>query len=69
MVTAAALADDPPPGVAIPSSPDPGDTYLIALAFHHAALLVSGDGHLLEIEGELPIYSPAEFLRLLEATP
>jgi uncharacterized protein len=45
------------------SSPDPGDDYLLALAAGEQAALVSGDQHLLTLCGELPIYSPAEFLR------
>jgi uncharacterized protein len=48
------------------SSADPGDDYLIALAAHEHAVLVSGDGHLLELASELPIYAPADFLALLD---
>lgn len=47
-------------------SPDPGDDYLIALAAAMQAAIVSGDHHLLGLAGELPVYSPAEFLTLLE---
>jgi putative PIN family toxin of toxin-antitoxin system len=47
-------------------SADPGDDYLIALAAHAHAALVSGDRHLLELAGELPIYAPADFLPLLD---
>jgi uncharacterized protein len=47
------------------SSADPGDDYLIALAAHQHAVLVSGDRHLLELAAELPIYAPADFLALL----
>ena len=47
-------------------SPDPGDDYLIALAESERAALVSGDGHLLGLGQDLPIYSPAGFLRVLE---
>ena len=58
------LADDPvgPPPI---SSPDPDDDYLIALAIDRRAFLVTGDQHLLGLRGELPIYPPAEFLRML----
>jgi putative PIN family toxin of toxin-antitoxin system len=47
-------------------SSDPGDDYLIALAESVQAALVSGDEHLLGRASDLPIYSPADFLRLLE---
>jgi putative PIN family toxin of toxin-antitoxin system len=59
------LVDDPdaPPPVA---SPDPGDDYLIALAAAASAVIVSGDGHLLGLVDRLPVYSPVDFLVLLE---
>jgi putative PIN family toxin of toxin-antitoxin system len=47
-------------------SPDPGDDYLIALAAAGRAVIVSGDDHLLGLRNELPVYSPADFLALLE---
>ena len=50
-------------------SVDPGDDYLLALAAAEDALLVSGDGHLLALWDALPIQSPADFRRLLEAAP
>lgn len=53
--------DEPAPR----TSEDPGDDYLIALAAHEHAALVSGDRHLLELAGELPIYAPADFSSLL----
>ncbi len=58
------LAEDPagPPPV---SSPDPDDDYLLALAIDRRAFLVTGDQHLLGLRDELPIYPPAEFLRML----
>ena len=46
-------------------SRDPGDDYLIALASAHRAALVSGDKHLLALEGEIPVFSPRAFLDLL----
>jgi putative PIN family toxin of toxin-antitoxin system len=55
-------APSPPPI----RSEDPGDDYLIALASSERAALVSGDKHLLSLASELPIFSPADFLRLLE---
>ena len=49
---------------------DPGDDYLIALAAAERALLVSGDDHLLRLEGSIPVLSPSAFLaRLGEASP
>lgn len=46
-------------------SSDPGDDYLLALAQTAKAYLVSGDKHLLELAGTLPVYSPRELLRML----
>ena len=59
------VRDDPssPPPV---RSPDPGDDYLIALAADALALIVSGDRHLVELSEELPVYTPAAFLSLIE---
>jgi len=61
----AIVAEDPsgPPSV---RSPDPGDDYLTALAQSEGAALVSGDGHLLQLAGTPPVFSPAQFLPLLE---
>ena len=61
--SATIVADPDEPGPR--TSEDPGDDYLIALAAHEHAVLVSGDRHLLELAGELPIYAPADFLSLL----
>ena len=49
-------------------SKDPGDNYLIALARKENAVLVSGDGHLLEMREKIPIYSPRGFLELLQSS-
>jgi uncharacterized protein len=46
-------------------SRDPDDDYLIALASAHRAALVSGDKHLLALEGEIPVFPPRGFLDLL----
>lgn len=65
--SAVAVADpsEPPPV----RSSDPGDDYLLAIAAAQQAVLVSGDGHLLSLrDGDLPIYSPAEFLERLPDT-
>ncbi len=55
------LAPDPtgPPPI---RCADPDDDYLIALAYRQEAALVSGDGHLLELAGSIPVFSPGEFL-------
>jgi putative PIN family toxin of toxin-antitoxin system len=49
-------------------SSDPGDDYLIALAAEQRAALVSGDRHLLDLEQRIPVYSPRDFLELIEST-
>lgn len=54
-------AMDPPPF----SSADPGDDYLIALAASTGAILVTGDGHLLELADRAPIHAPSEFAEML----
>ena len=46
-------------------SRDPDDDYLIALAAAHRAALVSGDKHLLALDGEIPAFSPRAFVGLL----
>jgi putative PIN family toxin of toxin-antitoxin system len=56
---------DDPAAAPVLHSPDPGDDYLIALAASARAVIVSGDGHLLGMVDDLPVYSPAEFLALL----
>lgn len=48
------------------SSPDPDDNYLISLAAESRSILVSGDKDLLELAGQIPVYSPAGFLALVE---
>lgn len=57
---------DPDPHHAARST-DPGDDYLIALAAAHRAALVSGDRHLLELSGQIPVYAPGEFIKLIAA--
>jgi predicted nucleic acid-binding protein len=49
-------------------SPDPDDDNLIALASISRSVLVSGDSDLLGLSEQIPVYSPAEFLVLIEAT-
>ncbi len=59
------LREDPagPPPV---HSPDPGDDYLITLAAATQSVIVSGDHHLLDLRDELPVYTSAGFLSLIE---
>jgi uncharacterized protein len=57
-----ALAPEAPPPV---RSADPGDDYLIALASAERAVLISGDSHLLDLAGKMPVYSPRQFVELL----
>lgn len=54
--------DEPPPA----HSADPGDDYLLGLAANEKAALVTGDKHLLELASDLPIFSSAKFLGVLE---
>lgn len=61
----AQLVEDPT-DLPVLRSPDPGDDYLIALAGATRAVIVSGDGHLLGLARQLPIYSPVAFLARLE---
>ncbi len=49
-----------------PLSADPDDEYLIELARDaQADALVTGDGHLLELQAIIPTMTPAQFLELL----
>ncbi len=52
-----------PPAI---SSPDPADNYLIALASSSRSLLVSGDKDLLVLSEQIPVYSPAQFVALID---
>lgn len=60
---------DQPTESAAPTSSDPGDDYLLALAIHTRSVLVTGDNDLLTIDTTLPIRSPAAFMGLLERSP
>jgi uncharacterized protein len=44
------------------TSRDPKDDYLIAAAASARATLVTGDAHLLELDGSIPVLSPRSFL-------
>ena len=41
---------------------DPGDDYLISLAHARNAALISGDRHLLDLAGKIPVFSPSQFI-------
>ena len=60
----ATLVRDPDEEPPVCSS-DRGDDYLIALAASRRALLVSGDSHLLDLSSQIPVESPACFLKRL----
>lgn len=68
LLRTALITDDPAEAPSI-HSPDPDDDYLIALAEASAAVLVSGDSDLLDLNGGLPIYSPRDFLELIQVEP
>lgn len=57
----ARVVDDPadPPSTA---SRDPDDDYLVALGEQAKAVIVTGDHDLVALKGNLPIYTPSEFL-------
>jgi putative PIN family toxin of toxin-antitoxin system len=57
----------PDPDIPAPErATDPGDDYLLALAADQNAILVTGDGHLLDLSERFPIRDPASFLATLE---
>jgi putative PIN family toxin of toxin-antitoxin system len=51
-----------PIGAPLIRSSDPDDDYLIALGEAGHAVIVSGDGHLLDLRDRIPVLSPAAFL-------
>lgn len=53
--------DTPPPVRAV----DADDDYLVALAAHERAMLVSGDRHLLALAEDFPVVAPARFVAML----
>jgi uncharacterized protein len=63
--SSATVVDDPPEESVQITSRDPGDDYLLALAISERAALVTGDGDLLTIAADLPIYSPAAFIEVI----
>lgn len=65
MLRRAAIEVPDPASSAPYRSADPDDDYLVALAASSGAILVSGDGHLLELADRAPIHTPAEFADVL----
>ena len=61
--------DDPSDHPLSVRSRDPDADYLLALASAAQAILVTGDGDLLELGAELPIHSPRSFVALLRVRP
>lgn len=62
------VAEDPA-GQPPVKSPDPADDYLIALASTEHCALVTGDGHLLGLKEQIPVYSPREFWDVITTSP
>ena len=60
-----AIRAEDPPGAPPVTSPDADDDYLITLAASERCVLVTGDGHLLGLADQIPVYTPAGFLKLL----
>lgn len=54
-----------PTGPPVTRSRDPHDDYLISLAAETRSAIVSGDRDLLSLSDEIPVYSPAAFLALM----
>ena len=61
----AVLLEDPPDPPPVRSA-DPDDDYVISLAAAARAVIVSGDRHLTDLAGQLPAYTPPQFLDLLD---
>ena len=64
LAESAAPVEDPPAPPPVRSA-DSEDDYLIALAASRGAILVSGDRHLLDLAGQIPVIEPALFLEQL----
>lgn len=62
----ATIVEDPAQPATVRTE-DPHDVYLVALAETDRAVIVSGDKHLLDMAGWLPVYSPPGFQRLVNA--
>lgn len=62
----ATVAPDPAEPAPLRSR-DPKDDYLLALAFHQKAMLVSGDFNLVELSGGAPICMPGDLLAAVAA--
>jgi predicted nucleic acid-binding protein len=69
LISRRAITAEDPPGPPPVTSPDPGDDYLVTLASSERCVLITGDGHLLGLADQIPVYTPAGFLKLLAASP
>jgi putative PIN family toxin of toxin-antitoxin system len=63
----ASLAEDPESAPPVRSR-DPDDDYLLALAIHRNAHLVTGDQDLLVLSVDFPVLTPAQFATILRET-
>ena len=61
-----ALDPDPAGSGATVQVSDPNDEYLLRLAVSAAAVIVSGDRDLTILADRFPVYTPADFLALLD---
>ncbi len=61
------VVDDPRDAPSVRSA-DPDDDYLVELAAVARAVIVSGDRHLLDLAGQIPVYAAAQFLNMLDET-
>ena len=46
---------------------DPDDEYLVSLAAASRAVIVTGDRALLGLAGRIPVYSPSDFVALIQS--
>lgn len=61
----ATLIEDPSPSPSA-ATQDPDDDEVVALSLEAKAVIVSGDRQLLAMAEDLPVFTPADFRRLLE---
>lgn len=65
LLSRTAIMVDDPPGPPPVRSADPDDDDVLSLAAAARAVIVSGDRHFTDLPGQLPVYTPAQFLDLL----
>lgn len=64
LMEGATVVGDPAGPVSVHAA-DPNDDVVVALAEGSRAIIVSGDRHLLDMAGHVPVRSPTEFGRLV----